>query len=205
MTKIKVCGIKTLEDAQSIIEGGVDFIGFQFISFAKKPISPEKALEIIQKLPKETKLVGVFVNENQEKVNSITSQCNLSYVQLQGKESPEYCKLIKTPIIKAFEVMDELDLKIFEPYKGIVDKFLLDTPHDRARQPGQIFNWNIAKEACQKYDIMIAGGLSIENVSKAIKLLHPWGVDVSGGVMENNKISQAKVKEFIKAVRDAEK
>ncbi len=203
--KIKVCGVRTLEDASAIIEGGADFLGFQFISFAKKPITLEKALEIIKELPEEARLVGVFVDENPEKINSIAFQCNLSYIQLHGRESPEYCRLIKTPLIKAFEVMDGLDLKIFEPYEGIVDKFLLDTPHDKARQPGQTFDWNMAKEACQNYDIMIAGGLSTENVGEVIKLLHPWGIDVSGGVMEDDKISEEKVKEFVQVVREAEK
>lgn len=193
-----------LEDSLAIIEGGADFLGFQFIPFAKRSISLERALGIIPKLPEEAKLVGVFVNKNPEKVNFIASQCNLSYIQLHGEESLEYCKLIKTPIIKAFEVVDELNPKIFEPYQSIVDKFLLDTPHGRNREAAQTFDWNIAKEACQKYDIMIAGGLSAENVGEAIKLLHPWGVDVSGAVMENDKISKEKVKEFVQAVRTAE-
>lgn len=201
---IKICGIQVLEEAKTVIEGGVDFVGFQFITFAKRKITLEKAFKIIKQLPSSIRCVGVFVDENPKIVNKIATECHLTYVQLQGSESPQYCKLIKFPIIKGFEVREELDLSIFKPYEKVVDKFLLDTPHDSLRDPKKTFNFGIAIEACKKYEIMIAGGLSAENIGRAIKLLHPWGVDVSGSVREDEKINLEKVKEFVRTVRKVE-
>lgn len=202
--KIKICGVRSLDEAQAVIEGGADFVGFQFIPFAKRKISVEEAVKIIKKLPSNIQYVGVFVNEQAKIVNGIAAKCKLTYIQLHGDEPPQYCRLMKFPVIKAFEVRNTLDLSLFKSYQGIVNKFLLDTPHDKSRRPGETFDFNLAIEPCKKYQIMIAGGLSVKNVKRAIRLLHPWGVDVSGSIRERGRIDLKKVEKFVQTVRRVE-
>ena len=181
MVKIKICGITNLGDARASAKLGADFIGF---IFAKSPrrITPLKAKKIIEQLPASIKKVGVFVNEKAETVNNISDYCGLDLVQLHGKESPNYLKKIKKPVIKAFRIRDKRSLNQLSRYKA--KAFLLDTyKKGKPGGTGETFNWDLAVAAKKyRHPIFLSGGLNPENISGAIKKVKPYAVDVSSGV-----------------------
>lgn len=194
MTRVKICGITYLEDAINAVELGVDALGFVFAP-SPREISPEKAKEIIEKLPPWVSAVGIFVDEKPSKVMQIASQCKLDYVQLHGEETPEYCEQLDIKIIKTIKT----DIKRIPEYK--VSGILLDI----SKGTGKVYNWDLAIEA-KKYakPIILSGGLTPTNVREAIKKVKPYGVDVSTGVeLSLGKKDYKKMKEFMEGVKHA--
>lgn len=185
MTKIKICGITNLEDALGAIELGADALGFVFAP-SPRQITLDKAKEIIEKLPPFVAAVGVFVDEKPGWVMRVAAQCRLDWVQLHGDEPPQYCDELGLKIIKVFKK------EIQEGYN--VSGILIDTKEK---------DWELAVEA-KKYGkpIILAGGLTPENVVEAIRMVNPYGVDVSRGVESHpGKKDYRKMEEFIDAAR----
>ena len=182
MVKVKICGITSLDDALTAVEAGADALGFVFYSASPRHVFPAQAAEIICRLPPFVQTVGLFVNEDQATVNSTADQCGLDVVQLHGEETPEYCTSIRRRIIKAFRVKDFTTLDSLLPYK--VAGYLLDAWSPAAHGgTGKTFNWEIAAEAAKRgHRIILAGGLTPENIAESIRQVHPYGVDVSSGV-----------------------
>ena len=182
MVKVKICGITSLDDALTAVEAGADALGFVFYSASPRHVFPVQAAEIICRLPPFVQTVGLFVNEDQATVNSTADQCGLDVVQLHGEETPEYCTSIRRRIIKAFRVKDFTTLDSLLPYK--VAGYLLDAWSPAAHGgTGKTFNWEIAAEAAKRgHRIILAGGLTPENIAESIRQVHPYGVDVSSGV-----------------------
>jgi phosphoribosylanthranilate isomerase len=182
MVKVKICGITTREDALMAAEAGADAVGFVFYHQSPRHISPENAAEIIRALPPFVQTVGLFVNQDISVVNTTAERCGLDLVQLHGDETPGYCESVRRRVIKAFRVKDITTLDSLLQYH--VSGCLLDAWSPAAHGgTGRTFNWDIAAEAVQQgHRIILAGGLSPENVSEAIGLVHPYGVDVSSGV-----------------------
>lgn len=181
MTNIKICGITNLKDAKTCAGAGADIIGFVFAKSPRK-ITPEKAKSIISKLPHSIKKIGVFVNEGPAEVDRIAAYCGLDAVQLHGDETPAYCKKIKSRKIKAIRVRDIRDIRKIGKYK--VDAVLLDTySKGKFGGTGKKFDWDLAKRA-KKYNIplILSGGLTPDNLEKAILQVKPHAVDISGGV-----------------------
>jgi phosphoribosylanthranilate isomerase len=202
MVKIKICGITNLDDALASVEYGADALGFVFYSGSPRFITPDGAGEIILRLPPYTTTVGVFVDEKPEEVQRVMRHAGLDIAQFHGYEPPEACS-IAGRIIKAFRVKDLNDLEPLKHYR--VSAFLLDayTP-DKLGGTGQIFNWDIALDAKQFGRIILAGGLTPENVAKAIHWVHPYAVDVSSGVEEKKgKKDLKKLRLFIRNAREA--
>jgi phosphoribosylanthranilate isomerase len=181
MVRVKICGITNLEDALMAVEAGADALGFVFFKGSPRNILPEQAGVIIRQLPPFVQTVGLFVNEEAATVNIIADQCGLDLVQLHGDESPEYCTGIKRRIIKAFRVRDESSIADMASYP--VAACLLDAwSPDAYGGTGRVFNWGIAAKAAAERTIILAGGLTAENVGEAIAAVHPYAVDVSSGV-----------------------
>ncbi|MCX5749473.1 MAG: phosphoribosylanthranilate isomerase [Candidatus Saganbacteria bacterium] len=181
MTKVKICGITNLKDALDAAALGADALGFVFAKSPRK-ISPEKAKEIVLKLPWRIIRVGVFVNEGAERVNRTVRACGLDLVQLHGDETPSYCKKIRSRMIKAVRIKNEKDLLKIKKYK--VSAILLDAySKDKYGGTGKTFDWSLAKKA-KKYGIpvILSGGLDEKNLSPAIKTVRPYAVDISSGV-----------------------
>ncbi len=206
MTKIKICGITNIEDAEAAIAFGADALGFIFFQESPREISPQGAAAIIAKLPAFITTVGVFVDKPREEILKIVDQTGVSVIQLHGEESPEACllprKIIKGVRVKALESLEPL-----RRYQGLVSAFLLDTfaPH-MPGGTGQVFNWDIAVEAKAFGRIILAGGLTPENISEAIRRVRPYAVDVSSGVeLEKGKKDHHKMKLFIERARSASK
>lgn len=201
MVKIKICGITNLEDALIAVKAGADALGFVFFKGSPRYISPEAAALIISSLPPFVQIVGLFVNEELETVNSIADLCGIDVVQLHGDESPKYCQGVKRRVIKAFRVKDASILTEIADYH--VAGYLLDAwSKTEYGGTGKTFNWDIAAKAAKSYNIILAGGLTAENVAKAIDFVAPFAVDVSSGV-ENapGKKDTELVKRFIRSCR----
>lgn len=184
MVKVKICGITNLEDALEAVAHGADALGFVFFKKSPRYISPINAKAIIKNLPPFIASVGVFVNEDKKNIEKIAAQTGINIIQLHGDERPQACRLLR-PIIKAFRVKSLECLEPLSKYKDKVSAFLLDTyTPEIFGGTGQIFNWNIAVEAKQFGRIILAGGLTPENIEQAIRWVHPYAVDVSSGVEE---------------------
>lgn len=181
--KIKICGITNIEDALDATALGASALGFIFSESPRK-VSPEVVKNIISKLPPFICTVGVFVNEDINWINKVADECNLSMVQLHGNESPDECKQIIKPKLKAIRILGPQDLEIIEKYQNTVSGILLDTyVHNAHGGTGQTFDWGIANEA-KKYNIpiIVAGGITPDNICQAIQTASPYGIDLSSGV-----------------------
>jgi phosphoribosylanthranilate isomerase len=215
MTYIKICGIKNEEDALGAAEAGADFIGLMFASSTRQ-VTPEQAAKVTAALKKnraKAESVGVFVNERIPTVRKTVETCRLDWVQLSGDESWEYCAELSLPFIKAIRlssneraesVKQQIDEgeKITGKQKHLIH---LDTMvQDKYGGTGKTFDWTLAGPIVEKYQVMLAGGLNPGNVGRAIKLLKPWGVDVSTGVETKGVKDMKKVIKFIEAVREAD-
>lgn len=181
MTKVKICGITNLEDALLSAKFGADALGFNFYEKSPRYIAPEKAREIIEQLPKEVLKVGVFVNEKLEKIIDIAAIAKLDALQLHGEETPEFANELKAKtnleIIKAFRVSPEFQPEDVLRYE--TDAILLDaySPKEHGGT-GETFDWEIAKKVQRIFPKMyLAGGLSHNNIAKAISDVGPFAVD----------------------------
>ena len=183
------------------VEAGADALGFVFFQGSSRYISPDHAVAIIRLLPPFVQTVGLFVNEDLATVNRIADQCGLDLIQLHGDESPEYCAAVTRRIIKAFRVKDISSLDEMGAYSAAA--CLLDAWSPLARGgTGTTFNWDIAADAAASRTIILAGGLTPENVADAVDAVKPYAVDVSSGV-ENapGKKDAQLVSRFIRAAR----
>lgn len=184
MVKVKICGITNYNDAVLAAELGADALGFIFYENSPRYIDFTQAYEICRSLPPFIFKVGVFVNEELDKVHQYIEALRLDRVQLHGDESPDYCKQIKCgQVIKSFRLKDSKDLSKLKDYTN-VSAFLLDAYHPKKLGgTGQTFDWQLAIEA-KTYGcpIILSGGLTPENVVAAIRLVRPYAVDVASGV-----------------------
>jgi phosphoribosylanthranilate isomerase len=203
MIKIKICGITNLEDALATAAAGADALGFNFYKKSPRCIKPSKAAEIIDQLPPFIMPVGIFVNEREEKIREIMTSTGIQTVQFHGDESPEFCQRFGGRVIKAFQVKDKESLKNMAHYR--VGAFLLDSYRKGVRGgTGVTFDWHLAVVAKTFGNVILAGGLTPENVAEAVKLVQPYGVDVAGGVEREKGIKDyVKLKKFILEVRRA--
>jgi phosphoribosylanthranilate isomerase len=201
--KIKICGITNLDDALASIDYGADALGFVFYPKSPRYITPEKAGEITAQLPPFITTVGVFVNEAPANIKEVMTLARLQVLQLHGDETPHACSTW-SPVVKAFRVKDFVDLKPLEQYKSL-SAYLIDTyAPSTYGGTGQIFNWDIAVEAKKFGRIILSGGLTPENIEKAVRWVKPYAVDVSSGVeAEKGKKDSKKLKEFIERAKAA--
>lgn len=204
-TRIKICGITNLNDALTALEVGADALGFVFFPKSPRYIEPEQAREIIRELPPLVTVVGVFVDEHIDRVREIVKYCSLALLQLHGTESPEYCEWYSQRVIKVFRVKDRASIEEIKKYS--VSGVLLDSYSDKAYGgTGSTFDWSLAREVVTLKPVVLAGGLTAENVGQAIAQVRPYGVDVSSGVERapGNK-DHEKMQYFVEAVRKADK
>lgn len=197
MVKVKICGITNLDDALTAVEAGADALGFVFYDKSPRCIAPEKAAAIISALPPFVVTVGLFVNADVDFINTTAHTCLLDKVQLHGDESAEFCALVTRPVVKVFRVRGEACLESMKDYR--VSAYLLDAySPDAYGGTGLTFNWEIAKKAKQFGPIILAGGLTPDNVRQAVDTVGPYAVDVSSGVeAAPGRKDPVKVREFI--------
>lgn len=201
MTKIKLCGLFRSCDIHMANELKPDYIGFVFAKKSKRYVDPEKAAQLKELLCPEIKAVGVFVDEAPETVADLLNIGIIDLAQLHGNEDEAYIKRLREftdqPIIKAFQIKAQTDIAKAE--RCSADRVLLDS----GAGTGAVFDWSFLKNAKRPY--FLAGGLSPDNVYEAVRLLHPYAVDVSSGIETDGLKDREKAAAFIAAVRKEER
>lgn len=200
--RVKMCGMRTVAAAHAAEEAGADYVGFIFAKNSRRYVAPEAAREIARTL-RHVKKVGVFVDAPMDEVNEIATYVGLDYVQLHGHESAEMAEQAERLVIKAYRYGDDFSVEAANAYPAemiLVDSYV----QGAAGGTGTAFHW---QEAAQKIahvtkPVLIAGGITAENVGEAAAIFQPFGVDVSGGLEEDGEKSEAKIRAFMEVVRN---
>ncbi|HYS26438.1 MAG TPA: phosphoribosylanthranilate isomerase [Vicinamibacterales bacterium] len=199
---IKVCGITRLTDALHAVEHGATAVGFVLWPRSPRAVTVERAAEIIAELPSNVMTVGVFVNEPVDAIRQVVERARLTAVQLHGDEPPAYADALDWPVIRAVSVNDIGEAsEAWSP-----DTALLVDNIDPVRRggTGAAIDWSQAAVIAQKRRVVLAGGLTPDNVASAIRAVRPYGVDVSSGVESAPGVKDFdKVAQFIANARGA--
>lgn len=200
--RVKICGITRIEDAMAAVDAGADALGFIFYDKSPRSIAPADAAAIIATLPPFVQAVGLFVNEEIQTIRGIVETCGIDVVQLHGDEPPEFCASLPYRIVKSIRVRNLTSLDPMKDYR--VSAFVLDAYSKEAYGgTGLRFNWDIAVSARRYGTVILAGGLTPENVAQGIEQVHPYAVDVAGGVEVSPGIKDhAKMREFIRRAKN---
>lgn len=197
--RVKICGIQDLETARAAVEAGADALGFVFAASHRR-VTPEAAREIIAALPPFVTTVGVFVDVPPVVVQEVAAFCRLDAVQLHGTEPPEYCKELNLRVIKAIRVRDAASLNGLDAYPVqavLLDTYVPGTPGGT----GKTFDWRLLAGRELRAPLILAGGLTPENVRAAVRTVRPYAVDVSGGVETGGRKDPAKIRDFIRQAK----
>lgn len=200
--KVKICGITSVEDALAAVNAGADALGFMFYEPSPRFVTPDCAARICRELPPFVAKVGVFVDASEAAVCETMERCGLDALQFHGGEEPAYCRRFGKTVIKAFRVQDENSLKQMEPFEH--EAWLLDAyVAGQLGGTGRAFNWELARQAAQRHwPIILAGGLTPENIGRAVGEVGPFAVDVSSGVESApGKKDRSKMEAFIAAAK----
>lgn len=201
MTLIKFCGLKRIEDIQAANKLKPDFIGFVFVAGKKRYLDPKEAAQLKKQLDSSIKAVGVFIDERPETIAQLLAEGVIDLAQLHGNEDETYIKRLKEltakPIIKAFKIHKAEDLLPISSCSA--DYVLLDS----GTGTGKVFDWQLIKSLSRPY--FLAGGLSIDNIEKALSELEPFAVDVSSGIETDGSKDKEKMAAFAALVRDKER
>ena len=207
--KIKICGISDHYSISAVSNLNVDYVGLVFFEKSPRNVSIDKAKSLVKLLSNTTKIVALTVNATDQFLRNIVINLSPDYIQLHGEESPYRCfeikKKFKTKIIKAISAKSAKKLNFeIKKYKFITDKIIIDSPKDHLPGGnGKAFNWRILKNQKKKIDWLLAGGINLSNVSKAIKLTKTKGLDVSSGVeISKGRKSSKLITSFVKKCRN---
>jgi len=205
MTKIKICGIKTANDALAAMEAGADLIGFNFYPKSPRHIDVGICRDIMAVMRRYGHItyVGVFVNASVEEIRATIDTCGLALAQLHGDEMPEMLSALDGRAFKAFRGIPN-DVKEFARSES--PALLVDAAVKGVYGgSGVTADWSAAAGLAKRYPLLLAGGLNPENVADAVRQVKPWGVDVASGVeSEPGKKDAKKMSAFVKAVREVE-
>lgn len=208
MTKVKICGITNLEDARLAIEWGADELGFNFYAGSTRYIEPRASKEIVEKLPRSTSTVGVFVNMSMNGILEVSKIAGLTAIQLHGDEDGDFVRAIRRKaglkiikVIRIGPVVSFIHDPFLDAHAVLLDAF---SPNKRGGT-GRTLNWTVAKELTESFSrVYLAGGLNAENVAEAIRTVQPYAVDVASGVESSpGKKDPEKIAAFIKAAKEA--
>ena len=189
-------------DVQYAAALGVDAVGFVFAESPRK-VTPESVRELCRSIPPFVSTVGVFVDADLDRIQHIARTCRLDWVQLHGKESAKDCGDLGLNVLKAIRVRDRHSIEAMEPYKGCVGGFVLDTyVKGQKGGTGKTFDWSLAQEAKQYGPVILAGGLTPQDVERAIIQVNPYGVDISSGVESAPGVKDhGKMRHFVEQVK----
>ena len=203
-TRVKICGITRIEDARAAIAAGADAIGLVFYAQSPRCIAADRARAIVAALPPFVTIAGLFVDAEPEAVRGIVSVVPLSLLQFHGSETPEQCRSYGRPYVKAVTMRDGVDLSADEKRFADAAALLLDTfTPGVPGGSGRAFDWSRVPLKRTK-PLILAGGLTPENVADAVRRVRPDAVDVTSGVEASKGVKDpTKIVAFINAVRDA--
>jgi len=208
MVRVKICGITNSADALAAIDAGANLLGFNFYEKSPRHITEAEAAKIRARLPKKIEAVGIFVNASPVEVTALRKSLKLDAVQLHGDETPDSVAQIARliPVIKAFRVEPEFPLATLDEYREAF-AFLFDAAlAGQYGGTGRTTDWDVARRAALSRRIILAGGLKVENVAAAVRIVRPYGIDVASGVESKpGKKDPGLLREFIQEVRRAER
>ena len=192
MTKVKICGLSTVEAVETAVLAGADYIGFVFAA-SKRQVSLEQAQELAKRVTGKTKIVGVFVSPSLEDLEQAISRVPLDMVQIHGAFDEALMPMISVPVIRAIQLSDQ-EAQVTSQ----ADYLLFDAP---VAGSGQTFDWGLLKDQKIQQDFFIAGGLTEDNVRQARETFQPYAVDVSSGVETDGRKDIEKIKAFIEGAK----
>src|SRR5713226_1207224 len=208
MVRVKICGITNEADALAAIDAGANLLGFNFYEKSPRRIDEAEAAKIRAQLPKKVEAVGIFVNAPAVEVAALCNLLKLDFAQLHGDETPEtVAELARSlPVFKAFRVEPDFPLGTLDEYPEAF-AFLFDAAHTgQYGGTGHVTDWDVARRATVGRRIILAGGLNVENVAAAVRIVRPYGIDVASGVeSEPGKKDHGLLRKFIEEVRRAER
>jgi len=204
-TRVKICGITNIADAKAAVDAGADALGFVFYEKSPRAVTIDQAWPIFQKLPAFVTTTALFVNPDVALVQNVIKELKIDLLQFHGDESPAFCEQFSRPYIKAVRMQAETDLKQLATLYASSQGLLLDTyVKGVPGGTGAAFNWEWVspeKQPKMTLPVILAGGLNEDNVGQGIDAVHPWAVDVSGGVESTpGQKSSEKIQAFIQAV-----
>lgn len=192
MTKVKICGLSTVEAVETAVLARADYIGFVFAE-SKRQVSLEQAQELAKRVTGKTKIVGVFVSPSLEDLEQAIGQVSLDMVQIHGTFDEALIPLISVPVIRAIQLSDQ-EAQV----SSQADYLLFDAP---VAGSGQTFDWDLLKDQKIQQDFFIAGGLTVDNVRQARETFQPYALDVSSGVETDGRKDIEKIKAFIEGAK----
>ena len=192
MTKVKICGLSTVEAVETAVLAGADYIGFVFAE-SKRQVSLEQAHELAKRVTGKTKIVGVFVSPSLEDLEQAIGQIPLDIVQIHGTFDEALIPMISVPVIRAIQLSDQ-EAQVTSQ----ADYLLFDAP---VAGSGQTFDWDLLKGQNIQQDFFIAGGLTVDNVRQARETFQPYALDVSSGVEIDGHKDIEKIKAFIEGAK----
>ena len=200
--RVKICGITRLEDALAAARLGADAVGFNFWPRSKRHVAPDAAAAIVRRLPPSVACFGVFVDPTRAELERAVAVSGVGAVQLHGDEPPALCLGLGVPVVKAIRVRDGHDLAQLATYE--VRAFLLDSASPGYGGSGATFDWSLAAEVARELPVLLAGGLTPENVAEAVATVRPLGVDVASGVETAPGVKDAaRMETFIRRAKGA--
>ena len=217
MTAFKICSLRDAPNAVVAAEAGASYLGFNFVHGVRRQLTPDQASEVIGQYRSERgdggpALVGLFADQPIDEVNRIVQRCGLQYAQLCGSEPPAYWDDVDTSVIKVIRVREDFgNAEAASLAMANVEKVVSagNIPHLDKYEPGRLgglgrtFDWSIVARVAARHDVVLAGGLTPENVGEAIAATRPWTVDVSSGVETNGDKDPDKIRAFAHAVAAA--
>jgi len=202
VTFVKMCGITRREDAMAALAAGADALGFVFWPASPRYVNPREAAAIVRDLPHGSRVIGVFVDQPAGEIRDVVAECGLTGVQLHGDESASSMGAVGRPVIKAASLATAE--RVFGEWPESVPVLLDAHDPDRRGGTGQRIDWTRAAPLARRRQVVLAGGLTPENVAEAIAAVRPFGVDVSSGVEDAPGIKSAeKMRRFVQQVREA--
>ena len=217
MTLFKICGLRDSASALAAWKSGAAMLGFAFVEGVRRQLSPDQGCRIISEFRDSVsgrgpELVGLFANQSAEFVNEVSTLCGLDYAQLCGDEPPEMWDRLNVHVIRQVKVREDLPRDVSlamasgqvaealeSGHLAVLDKYQVG----HLGGTGFTFDWNIAHDIARDHPVVLAGGLTPDNVSEAISTVMPWAVDVSSGVETDGAKDHAKIRAFAAAVRSA--
>lgn len=201
ITKVKICGITNYDDAAAAMDMGADLLGFNFFPKSPRFVTPEKAGDIVNKLPAFINTAGIFVNASIDQIRETRDHCSLDWIQLHGDESPEFCRSLlshNVKTIKAIRVKDQADVEKADTF--FTDAVLFDAFHpDKYGGTGDTFDWSVVGHSIRR--VFLAGGINPDNAAAAVEL-GVYGIDVCSGIeAEPGKKDHKKMKKLFDNIR----
>lgn len=201
-TRVKICGLTRLTDAELAVELGADAIGFVFWSRSPRAVRPADVRQIVDQLPPFVTRVGVFVDASPAQVVSIAREAGLDVAQLHGDEPLEPYRSLDVRIMRVAKISSDDDARVVASWPRAIMPIVDAVDHERRGGTGTVANWTAAARLAAERPMVLAGGLTPVNVADAMAQVRPWAVDVSSGVEESPGIKSAeRMRAFFAAVR----